>query len=76
MNSSRPEAHFARHGGVHFQSNRSPQDINAFVSKLPERKRESLFEVLHELSEAGFITLYNDGLWADGEGNLGGSEDC
>ena len=68
--------HFARHGGVHFRSNRSPEEINDFVRHLPESKRDSLFEVLHELVDAGYITLYNDELWADGEGKLGGSEDC
>lgn len=76
MDISSSEEHFARHGGVHFRNNRSPQEINTFVRKLPAGKRESLFEVLQELAGAGYITLYNDELWADGEGELGGSQDC
>ncbi|MFS8578747.1 MAG: hypothetical protein LOD88_01815 [Novibacillus thermophilus] len=68
--------HFARHGGVHFRSNCPPEEINAFVHSLPSHKRDSLFEVLSELNEAGLITLYNDEVWADGSGNIGGSDDC
>nr|WP_231633327.1 hypothetical protein [Numidum massiliense] len=71
-----PQEHFARHGGVHFQNNRPPAEINAFVRSLPPEKRDSFYEVLAELSAAGLITLYNDHLWADGEGELGGSDDC
>lgn len=68
--------HFARHGGVHFQSNRPPEEINAYVRNLPADKRDSLFEVLQELNRAGLITLYNDEVWTDGEGEIGGSDDC
>ncbi|RAL23372.1 hypothetical protein [Thermoflavimicrobium daqui] len=67
---------FARHGGVHFTPNVTAKEINRFVDNLPEEKRESMFEVLQELSNAGLITLYNDGVFADGEGKIGGSNEC
>lgn len=65
---------FVRHGGVHFRNNTSPQDINNFVRKLPAGKRESLFEVLEQLDNAGLITIHNDHLFADGDGVVGGGE--
>lgn len=67
---------FARHGGVHFENIASPAEINQYVKDLPEDKRESMFEVLHELNNAGLIRFMNDGVWADGEGEIGGSDDC
>jgi hypothetical protein len=66
--------HFVRHGGVHFRTNASPQEINNFVRKLPAGKRDSLFEVLEQLDQAGLITIYNDHLFADGSGVVGGGE--
>ncbi|GAB7387859.1 hypothetical protein BSNK01_16960 [Bacillaceae bacterium] len=71
-----PPDHFARHGGVHFRNNVPPEEINRFVLRLPAGKRESLFEVLQELQQAGLITVYNDGIFADGEGKVGGSDEC
>ncbi|MBO8172067.1 MAG: hypothetical protein H0Z33_09255 [Bacillaceae bacterium] len=67
---------FARHGGVHFTNHASPDEINLFISRLPAGKRESLFEVLSELNKEGLITIYNDHVWTDGEGKLGGSDEC
>jgi hypothetical protein len=67
---------FAQHGGVHFTNNVSPEEINNFVRQLPAGKRDSLFEVLQALNEDGLITIYNDHVFVDGEGKLGGSEDC
>ncbi|HJV45759.1 MAG TPA: hypothetical protein VJ824_08525 [Bacillota bacterium] len=67
---------FARHGGVHFTNNVTPQEINEFVSRLSAGKRDSLFEVLHELNEEGLITIHNDHVFTDGEGKLGGNNDC
>lgn len=66
--------HFVRHGGVHFRSLVSPQEINKFIGRLPAGKRESLFEVLDELEKAGKISIYNDQLFADGNGVVGGGE--
>lgn len=66
--------HFAKHGGVHFRTNASPQAINEFIRKLPAGKRESLFEVLDQLDQAGLITLCNDHLFADGHGVIGGGD--
>jgi hypothetical protein len=68
--------HFARHGGVHFRTHAAPGEINRFIAGLPENKRESLFEVLSELKAAGLISIANDGLFADGEGKIGGSDEC
>lgn len=70
------EEHYARYGGVHFMSHRPPEEINAFVRQLPAEQRNSLFDVLKALEKAGYISLYNDGQWADGEGIVGGSDDC
>jgi hypothetical protein len=67
--------HFVRHGGVHFRTHVSPQEINNFVRKLPAGKRESLFEVLDELDRAGLITICNDHVFADGNGVVGGGEE-
>jgi len=68
--------HFARHGGVHFENIKTPEEINEFVRNLPAGKRDSMFEVLQELSQNGYITILNDHVFADGEGNIGGSDDC
>lgn len=67
--------HYVKHGGVHFRTHASPQEINNFVRKLPAGKRESLFEVLEQLDQAGLITLVNDHVFADGDGVVAGGED-
>ncbi|BCJ87624.1 hypothetical protein [Effusibacillus dendaii] len=46
------------------------------MASLPAAKKDSLFEVLSELEQAGLIAVVNDGKFADGEGNLQGSDDC
>lgn len=51
---------YAKYGGVHFTQQAATQDINAFVRALPAEKRDSLFEVLHELDAAGLIHIAND----------------
>lgn len=68
--------HFAKHGGVHFENLVPPEEINKFVDNLPEERRESMYEVMKELEQAGLIRILNDGLWADGEGKIGGSDRC
>jgi hypothetical protein len=67
---------YSKHGGVHFLKKASPEEINSFVSQLPDAKRNSLFDVLGELDQAGLISIVNDGKFADGEGELEGSEEC
>ncbi|MFD2368488.1 hypothetical protein ACFSO0_00430 [Brevibacillus sp. GCM10020057] len=67
--------HYVKHGGVHFRTHVSPQEINDFVRKLPAGKRESLFEVLDQLGQAGLITVVNDHVFADGDGVIAGGED-
>lgn len=49
-----------KYGGVKFRNLVPPVKINRFVSKLPRNKRDSLFEVATELSEAGMIEILND----------------
>lgn len=46
-------------GGVSFKNNVSPEEINEFVRNLPESERDSLFEVVNKLRDAGLITLYD-----------------
>ncbi|MDA8233493.1 MAG: hypothetical protein M0Z31_01550 [Clostridia bacterium] len=48
---------FIKYGGVHFTNNVPPEEINNFVRQLPAEKRDSLFEVVKELEDAGLITL-------------------
>jgi hypothetical protein len=67
---------FARHGGIHFTAKVPEEEINRFVNQLPEHKCESMFTVMKELEKVGYITLHNDGVFADGEGQLGGSSEC
>ncbi|WP_429823082.1 hypothetical protein [Brevibacillus laterosporus] len=66
--------HFVKHGGVHFCNNVPPQEINKFINRLPAGKRESLFEVLDKLEKNGLITIYNDHVFTDGNGVIGGGE--
>lgn len=70
------ESLYSKHGGVHFRKNTSAEAINSFVAKLPDGKKDSLFEVLDELDKAGLISIVNDGEFADGEGKLEGSAEC
>lgn len=70
------ESKYAKHGGVHFLQKAKAQEINEFVKKLPEDRRDNLFEVLEELDQAGLISLVNDHEFADGEGKMGGSAEC
>jgi hypothetical protein len=67
---------YARHGGVHFKLNVPGHEINRYVDQLPEEKRESMFQVMKELEQANLITIIDDGVLADGEGKLGGSDEC
>lgn len=66
--------HYVRHGGVHFTLNATPEEINNYVRKLPAGKRDSLFEVMDHLDEAGLITVVNDHVFADGNGVVGGGD--
>lgn len=66
--------HFVKHGGVHFRTHVSPEEINHFIRKLPAGKRDSLFEVLEQLEKSGMITILNDQVFADGNGIVGGGD--
>lgn len=49
-----------KYGGVKFRNLVPPVKINRFVRKLPQNKKDSLFEVATELSEVGMIEILND----------------
>jgi len=49
-----------KYGGVKFRNLVPPVKINRFVNKLPHHKKDSLFEVASELSEAGLIKILNE----------------
>lgn len=70
------QEHFVRHGGVHYILNVPEHQVRQYVDQLPEEKRSSLFEVMQDLKNKGWITIVNDGVFADGEGKIGGSDDC
>ncbi|KQL46641.1 hypothetical protein AN963_17130 [Brevibacillus choshinensis] len=67
--------HFVKHGGVHFRTHVSPQEINNFIRKLPAGKRDSLFEVLEQLDQAGLISVINDHVFTDGDGVIAGGDE-
>lgn len=67
--------HFVKHGGVHFRTNVSPQEINNFIRKLPAGKRDSLFEVLEQLDQSGLISVINDHVFTDGDGVIAGGDE-
>lgn len=60
----------AKYGGVHFRQLKPTQEINEFVRSLPEQQRESIFEVMQELDQHGYIHLENDGALIDPEGEV------
>lgn len=49
-----------KYGGVKFRNLVPPVKINRFVNKLPQNKRDSLFEIASELSDAGMIEIFNE----------------
>jgi len=57
-----------RFGGVRFENLVPPQEINRFVRELPEEKRNSLFQVIQELRDAGLIEVFDgDNVTVDDE---------
>lgn len=49
-----------KYGGVKFRNLVPPVKINRFVNKLPDSRKESLYEVASELSNAGLIEVLNE----------------
>ncbi|AHF06942.1 hypothetical protein [Desulfitobacterium metallireducens] len=49
-----------KYGGVKFRNLVPPVKINRFVNKLPQARKDSLFEVASELSDAGLIEILNE----------------
>ena len=47
-------------GGVKFRNLVPPVKINRYVDRLPNNKRESLFEIASSLQEAGLINVCNE----------------
>lgn len=50
---------YLKYGGVRFENNVSPEEINEFVRNLPSSQKDSLFEVVSLLHKKGLITLYD-----------------
>ena len=50
-----------KYGGVNFSNNVSPEEINRFIRDLPSEHKESLFNVVKLLDEAGLITVHTGG---------------
>lgn len=71
----RPRSLHAKYGGVHFTQLATAQDINNFVKTLPEEKRDSLFEVMEELHNQGYIRIENDESWMDAHNDIQPSND-
>lgn len=53
-----PKKH-VRFGGVRFENLVPPEEINRFVRELPPSKRDSLFEVIQQLRDAGLIKVFD-----------------
>lgn len=49
-----------KYGGVKFRNLVPPVKINRFVNKLPTKKKDSLYEVAHELVDAGMIEILDE----------------
>ncbi len=47
-----------RFADVRFRLRASPREVNIFVRELPSHKKDSLFEVVRELEQAGLIELH------------------
>lgn len=52
-----PKEQHVKFGGVKFENNVSPSEINDFVNNLPASERQSLFQVIKRLGENGLITI-------------------
>lgn len=66
----RPRSMHAKYGGVHFTQLLPVQDINAFVRSLPDAQQASIFTVMRELHQHGYIRIENDGDWTDAGGEI------
>lgn len=61
------EEKFLKYGGVKFEQKANAQEINKFVSELPNKQRESLYEVSKALTEEGLISTLNQMTTIDDE---------
>lgn len=68
--------HFAKHGGVQFALNVPETELTEYVNAMPKGQRQSMYNVMKELERAGMITILSTGVFADGQGNIGGSTGC
>lgn len=48
---------YLKYGGVRFVNNSTPEEINAFVNRLSDDERRSLYSVVSLLEDQGYITL-------------------
>ncbi|MGI6226796.1 MAG: hypothetical protein ACOYJ1_11140 [Peptococcales bacterium] len=58
---------YIKYGGMKFEQNVKTQEINRFVDDLPEEKRQSMHQVVHELDKAKLIDLKNEVTTIDDE---------
>ena len=58
---------YVKYGGMKFEEKAPPEEINAYVEKLPPDKKQSLHQVVQELEDKGFIKLYNEVTTIDDE---------
>ena len=49
-----------KYGGAKIRNLVPPVKINRFVNRLPENKKDSLFEVASELQQEGLIQVLNE----------------
>ncbi|WP_346428491.1 hypothetical protein [Alicyclobacillus mengziensis] len=66
----RERSMYAKYGGVHFTQLAHARDINEFVRALPADKKDSLFEVMEELHNNGYIRIDNDHEFMDHTGEI------
>jgi hypothetical protein len=70
MGLQRERSLHSKYGGVHFTQLKHAREINDFVRTLPAEKKDSLFEVMQELHNQGYIEIENDGAFMDPGGEI------
>jgi hypothetical protein len=58
---------YIKYGGMKFEQKAPAREINRFVNKLPEEKRQSMHQVVTELDDANLIDLKNEVTTIDDE---------
>lgn len=58
---------YVKFGGMKFEQNASNKEVNKFVNKLPDKKKQSIHQVVESLDEQGLIDLKNQVTTIDDE---------